>query len=127
MLKVEGLRSVNWNALEAGVAERFYTDVLGASVRDRMQIAGAHVVHLMLGKTMIGLFDASNGPRPGVPHHTLEMEWPAELSSVTADLEGRDVKIEGTREHRGGPGFSVYVNDPIGNRLELSWDPPTPG
>jgi len=124
MLQVEGLRSVNWNAPDAAAAERFYREVLGASERDRMQIAGANVAHLMLGKTMIGLFDAAGGPRPGVPHHTLEMAWPAEIQSVTAELEDRGVKVEGTREHRGGPGFSVYVNDPIGNRLELSWDPP---
>jgi catechol 2,3-dioxygenase-like lactoylglutathione lyase family enzyme len=124
MLKVEGLRSVNWNAPDAGTAERFYTEVLGAGLRDRMEIAGAKVAHLMLGKTMIGLFDASSGPRPGVPHHTLEMAWPGEMQAVVSELEGKGVKVEGTREHRGGPGFSIYVNDPIGNRLELSWDPP---
>jgi predicted enzyme related to lactoylglutathione lyase len=124
MLKVEGVRSVNWNAADAAAAERFYTDVLGASVRDRMQIGGVDVAHLMLGSTMIGLFDASAGPRPGVPHHTLQMAWPAEAPGAVAELEAKGVKVQGTREHRGGPGFSVYVEDPIGNRLELSWDPP---
>ncbi|HTE83325.1 MAG TPA: VOC family protein [Dehalococcoidia bacterium] len=125
MLKVEVVRSVNWNAADAKEAERFYTDVLGASVRDRMNIAGADVAHLMLGTTMVGLFDASGGPRPGVPHHTLQMAWPGEAGAVAAELEGKGVKVQGTREHRGGPGFSVYVEDPIGNRLELSWDPPS--
>ena len=72
MLKVEGVRSVNWNAADAAAAERFYTEVLGASVRDHMQIGGVEVAHLQLGTTMIGLFDASGGPRPGVPHHTLQ-------------------------------------------------------
>jgi len=125
VLKVEVVRSVNWNAADAKEAERFYTDVLGASVRDRMNIAGADVAHLMLGTTMVGLFDASGGPRPGVPHHTLQMAWPGEAGAVAAELEGKGVKVQGTREHRGGPGFSVYVEDPIGNRLELSWDPPS--
>lgn len=124
-LKVEGIRSVNWNAADAGAAVRFYTEVLGGSVRDRMQIGGVDVAHLMLGSTMIGLFDASAGPRPGVPHHTLQMAWPAEQSAAVAELEGKGVKVDGTREHRGGPGFSIYLNDPIGNRLELSWDPPS--
>jgi catechol 2,3-dioxygenase-like lactoylglutathione lyase family enzyme len=124
MLKVEGIRSVNWNAPDAKEAERFYTDVLGASVRDHMNIGGVEVAHLMLGSTMVGLFDASAGPRPGVPHHTLQMAWPGEMQAAVAELEAKGVKVDGTREHRGGPGFSIYINDPIGNRLELSWDPP---
>jgi predicted enzyme related to lactoylglutathione lyase len=124
MLKVEGVRSVNWNAADARAAEQFYTDVLGGSVRDRMNIGGTDVAHLMLGSTMVGLFDASAGPRPGVPHHTLQMHWPAAVAEVVDELEGKGVKVQGTREHRGGPGFSVYVDDPMGNRLELSWDPP---
>lgn len=124
MLKVEGVRSVNWNAADAKAAEHFYTEVLGANVRDRMNIGGADVAHLMLGSTMVGLFDASGGPRPGVPHHTLQMQWPGEASAVVSELEGKGVAVQGTREHRGGPGFSVYIEDPIGNRLELSWDPP---
>jgi predicted enzyme related to lactoylglutathione lyase len=124
MLRVEGVRSVNWNAEDATAAEQFYTNVLGANVRDRMNIGGTDVAHLMLGSTMIGLFDAAAGPRPGVPHHTLQMQWPGESGAVVAELEGKGVKVQGTREHRGGPGFSVYVDDPIGNRLELSWDPP---
>ena len=123
MLKVEGVRSVNWNAPDAGDAERFYTEVLGASVRDRMNIGGVDVAHLMLGSTMVGLFDASAGPRPGVPHHTLQMAWLGDLKTAVAELEAKGVKVDGTREHRGGPGFSIYLNDPIGNRLELSWDP----
>ena len=124
MFSVEGVRSVNWNAPNAGAAEQFYTDVLGATLRDRMNIGGTDVAHLMLGSTMIGLFDASGGPRPGVPHHTLQMQWPGDATTVVSELEGRGVTVQGKREHRGGPGFSVYIEDPIGNRLELSWDPP---
>lgn len=124
MFNVEGVRSVNWNAPDAATTERFYTDVLGAKVRDRINIGGVDVAHLMLGSTMIGLFDASAGPRPGVPHHTLQMSWPGDMNAAVTELEKKGVKVQGTREHRGGPGFSLYVEDPIGNRLELSWDPP---
>jgi hypothetical protein len=28
------------------------------------------------------------------------------------------------RDHGDGPGYSLYVTDPIGNYLELSYDPP---
>lgn len=125
MLNVEGVRSVNWNAADLDDTKAFYIDVLGAQERDHMNIGGAEVAHLMLGTTMIGLFDASGGPRPGVPHHTLQMSWPGEMSAATGELEAKGVKVLGNREHRGGPGFSLYVEDPIGNRLELSWDPPS--
>jgi predicted enzyme related to lactoylglutathione lyase len=124
MLTVGGLRSVNWNAPDAREAERFYTEVLGASVRDHMQIGGVEVAHLQLGDTMIGLFDASAGPRPGVPHHTLRMEWPGDLEGASSELKNAGVAVEGSRVHGKGPGFSLYAQDPIGNRLELSWDPP---
>ena len=53
------------------------------------------------------------------------MAWPGEQAAVVAELEGKSVNVQGAREHRGGPGFSLYVEDPIGNRLELSWDPPS--
>lgn len=124
MVTVEGIRSVNWNAPDAKAAERFYTEVLGAQVRDRVQIGGVDVAHLMLGETMIGLFDAAAGPRPGVPHHTLRMAWPGNLDEAAAALEKAGAAVQGRRVHGQGPGFSLYVEDPIGNRLELSWDPP---
>ncbi len=129
MLKVEGVRSVNWNAPDPPAAERFYTEVLSGKVVRRPHINGVDVADVQLGDVMLGLFDASAGPRPGVPHHTLRMAWPGEAVAVTAELEAAGVAVHGTRVHGGGPGFSVYIEDPIGNRLELSWDPPgaTPG
>ena len=71
----------------------------------------------------IGLFDASQGDRPGVPHHTFVLEWNEDMESVIMVLEERGANIEGTRQHGNGPGYSVYVNDPSGNRIELSADP----
>ena len=35
MLKVEGLRSVNWNAPDPAAAERFYLEVCGMTAGDR--------------------------------------------------------------------------------------------
>jgi catechol 2,3-dioxygenase-like lactoylglutathione lyase family enzyme len=129
MLRAEGLRSVNWNAPDLRAAERFYTEVLGGTVALRHQVRGVDVTRVKLGDVTIGLFDASGEPCSGVPHHTLRMAWPAEARTVMADLEAGGIPVEGPRVHGDGPGFSVYVNDPLGNRLELSYDPPdaTPG
>jgi catechol 2,3-dioxygenase-like lactoylglutathione lyase family enzyme len=124
MLRVEGLRAVNWNAPDLAAAERFYTEVLGATVARRHQVGGRDVVRLRLGTLTIGLFDAAAGPAPGVPHHTLAMAWPADQAAIVQALTAAGIPVEGTRPHGDGPGFSVYITDPLGNRLELSWDPP---
>lgn len=124
MLEVQGIRSVNWNAPDLRAAERFYTEVLGGKVNNRHQVRGVDVVRVRLGKTGIGLFDAGAGPSEGVPHHTLDMTWPADEASATAELARRGATVTDSRVHGDGPGFSLYVTDPLGNRLELSWDPP---
>ncbi len=125
MLRVEGMSSVNWNAPDLTAAERFYTEVLGGEVRLRHQVRGVDVVRIRLGDVTIGLFDASRGPVAGVPHHTLRMAWLGGEAEARAALEAAGVRIAGHRLHGDGPGFSLYVTDPLGNYLELSWDPPT--
>lgn len=123
MLKVTGIRSWNLNADKFEETIRFYRDVLGAEESLRHTVAGAEVVRLRLGGFGIGLFDASDGPRPGVPHHTFDFEGPSDPDSAVKELEALGVKVEGVRLHGEGPGYSVYVTDPSGNRLELSTDP----
>ena len=124
MVQTEGIHAVNWNAPDPRAAERFYTEVLGGKVALRNQVRGVDVTRVQLGTVTIGLFDASAGPASGVPHHTFFMTWPSDEASAVAALEAAGVPVQGTRVHGEGPGFSVFVNDPIGNRLELSWDPP---
>ena len=81
------------------------------------------MARLSLGNTGIGLFDASEGPRPGVPHHTFDIEGPEDAKSLVEELESKGLRVENVRQHGDGPGYSVYVNDPSGNRIELSSDP----
>ena len=61
-----GLRSWNIDAEDFEAMVRFYRDGLGAEETTRHQVAGANVVRLKLGSTGLGLFDAQDGPRPGV-------------------------------------------------------------
>ena len=126
MLKVERVRSINWNAPDPQAAERFYTEVLDGKVVRRFHISfrDADVADVQLGDVMLGLFDASAKPARGVPHHTLQMAWPGDEQAVRAELEAAGVQVQESRVHGSGPGFSVYVRDPLGNDLELSWDPP---
>jgi catechol 2,3-dioxygenase-like lactoylglutathione lyase family enzyme len=120
--KITGLRSWNLNAEDFESTARFYRDVLGAQESTRHQVAGADVVRLKLGTTGLGIFDAKSGPRPGVPHHTFEFEGPRNPDEMVKELEAKGIKVENVRMHGNGPGYSVYVYDPSGNRIELSTD-----
>ena len=122
-MKVLRMRSWNMNADNLDEAVKFYQDVLGAEVQMTHTVAGANVSRMGLGGTTIGLFDASGGPRTGVPHHTFDIEGPADANDLAKELEAKGVKVDGIRPHGDGPGYSVYVNDPSGNLIELSSDP----
>ena len=122
-MKVKGIRSWNLNADNLEEMVRFYADVLGAEEGNRHSVGGAEVARLRLGAMGIGLFDAPDGPRPGVPHHTLDIDGPGTAEELVRELETRGARVEMTRIHGDGPGYSVYVDDPSGNRLEISWDP----
>ena len=80
-MKVKGMRSWNLNTEDLEASVRFYADVLGAEERGRQSVGGADVARLRLGATGIGLFDAAQGPRPGVPHHTLDLDDPTTPAS----------------------------------------------
>ena len=121
--KITGLRSWNTNTEDLESTVRFYRDGLGAQETTRHQVAGANVVRLKLGSTGLGLFDAPAGPRPGVPHHTFDFEGPRDPEAMVQELETQGIKVENVRMHGNGPGYSVYVYDPCGNRIELSTDP----
>src|SRR5919202_1263435 len=115
MLKVESVRSINWNAPDPRAAERFYTEVLNGQVLRRLHIRGTDVADVALGNVVLGLFDASAQPAPGVPHHTLQMAWPGDEASARAELEAAGVTVEGSRPDGPGPRLSPFVTDPLGN------------
>ncbi|MEA2641621.1 MAG: Glyoxalase/Bleomycin resistance protein/Dioxygenase superfamily [Chloroflexota bacterium] len=123
MFEVKGIRSWNVNAERLDETVRFYRDIVGGEEGRTATIGGVTVAHIKLGNLTLGLFDASEGPRPGVPHHTFDIAWPGESDEVIKKLEAQGVKVDGTRLHRDGPGYSIYFDDPSGNRVELSTDP----
>ena len=64
------------------------------------QIIGcAPVVHLRVGNTGLGLFDASTGPRPGVPRHTFSLEGPDATETVIKELEAAGTSLEPVGVH----------------------------
>jgi catechol 2,3-dioxygenase-like lactoylglutathione lyase family enzyme len=57
-----------------------------------------------------------------VPHHTFDIDGPSDSKELIKELEAKGIKVEETRVHGKGPGYSVYITDPNGNRVELSKD-----
>ncbi len=121
MSKLAQFRSWNFNAEDLDKTVSFYQDVLGATVRKKHVVAGVDVVRLNLGGIVLGVFDASKDRHPRVPHHTFEIDGsPGEPEDFVKEIEARGAKVSEIRRHGEGNGYSVYVIDPSGNRLELS-------
>ena len=119
-MKILRMRSWNFHAEDLDRMTRFYRDGLGADIRTTQTVAGVKVVRLRAGETGLGLFDASEQRAPRVPHHTFDIEGPDDPNALARELEAKGLKVDDIRLHDGGPGYSVYVIDPGGNRLELS-------
>jgi predicted enzyme related to lactoylglutathione lyase len=120
MSKLTKFRSWNFHANDLDEMVHFYQDVLGAKFRKTNTVTGVKVVRLELGDIGLGLFDASKDLAPRVPHHTFEIDGPADPEDFVKELEAKGAKVSEVRRHPDGKAYSVYVIDPSGNRLELS-------
>ena len=125
MVEAKAIRTFAINAKNLATAETFYTQVLGAIVVRRIepteeQRSRGRVkeVDVQLGNFQVHIFDASEGPRAGVPHHTVTVPW-REKDLRVQDLEQSGVRVENSRDHPDGKGYSLYVQDPDGNLWEL--------
>ncbi|MBI4528987.1 MAG: VOC family protein [Deltaproteobacteria bacterium] len=125
MLQVKAIRTVALNAADLSRAEKFYTGVLGGEIIRRIdpseeQLKRGRVkeVDVQLGNFQVHLFDASQGPRPGIPHHAVMIPW-KEKNQLLRELENSGTRVENTRDHPDGKGYSLYVKDPDGNLWEL--------
>ena len=127
MFKNRGLKTFAMSAKNLSTAERFYTQVLGGAVvrrieptEDELKNGRIKEVDVQLGNFQVHIFDASKGPRPVDPHHTLNIPW-QEKEKALKQLESTGAQIEKVREHANGKGYSINVLDPDGNRWELSF------
>lgn len=129
MLEVQAIRTFAINAKELDRAEKFYTQVLGAEVvrridptEEQLQRGRVKEVDVQVGNFQVHIFDASKGPRAGVPHHTIMIPWKEKNKNIQ-ELEQAGTRVENTRDHPDGKGYSLYVKDPDGNLWEL-WAAP---
>ena len=127
MFDTKGLRTFAMSAKDLNKAVEFYTNVLGGQITRRVepteeQLKSGQVkeVDVRLGNFEVHLFDASKGPRPVDPHHTLNIPWQEQDKALKA-LKDIGANIEKVRPHRDSSNYSINVFDPDGNRWELSF------
>ena len=116
------LRSWNLNAARLGESVRFSPGSVRGRGHDRTSGGGVDVVRLRVGDGTVGLFAASDGDRPGVPHQTVAIDGPDGPQGLRRELEGRGFAVDHVRDHRDGAGDALCVDDPDGNHLEMSVD-----
>ena len=95
-MKVVRFRSWNLNADKFQDTVNFYRNILGAEDRSFNQVNGVDVSRVMLGNMVVGVFDAEGGPSPGVPHHTFDIEGPADAQDAVKELEGMGIEVQGS-------------------------------
>jgi catechol 2,3-dioxygenase-like lactoylglutathione lyase family enzyme len=125
MLEVKSLRTFAINVKDLAQAGQFYTRTLGGEVvrridpnEEQRKRGRVKEVDVQLGNFQVHLFDASQGPRRGVPHHTIMITW-IEKEKRIQELENAGSKVDNVRDHPDGKGYSLYVTDPDGNIWEL--------
>ena len=99
MIPVKTIRTFAVNAKELAQAEKFYTRILGGEVvrridptEEQLQRGRVKEVDVQLGNFQVHIFDASKGPRPGVPHHTIMIPW-KEKEKAVQELEQAGSKV----------------------------------
>lgn len=121
-LKVAGLNSQGERAL------RFYRDVLGFEVTQRMGKSAAFLsaggYHHHIG---LNTWESEGGSAPaagttGLYHVAILYPTRAELGDALRRLMEAGVPLDGASDH--GVSEALYLRDPDGNGVELYWDRP---
>jgi len=107
---------------------RFYADVLGFEVTQRMGDAaaflGAGGYHHHVG---LNTWESRGGPPPapgstGLYHVAFRYASRAALGGALRRLERHGIPLDGAADH--GVSEALYLHDPDGNGVELYWDRP---
>jgi catechol 2,3-dioxygenase len=109
-------------------AIRFYRDVLGFEVTQRMGSSAAFLsaggYHHHIG---LNTWESRGGPPPapgttGLYHAAIRYPSRPALARALARLQARDILLDGAADH--GVSEAIYLRDPDGNGLELYYDRP---
>lgn len=113
MVQALGIHHVSINASDVADAVRFYTEVLGLTVRDDRPDFGFAGAWLDAGPQQIHLI-GGEVPRPLGQHLALQV---ADLDATVAELRSQDVAVSDPSPV--GTGRQAFLSDPSGNLVEL--------
>lgn len=99
---------------------RFYVDGLGL-VAERAEAFRDGKVPFVSVRAGAGLIDLFSAEAPGAGPNHLCLEVDASPTELTEVLDRQGISFEGAGRRYGarGDGFSVYVRDPDGHRVEV--------
>lgn len=106
----------------------FYRDVLGFELTQRY---GAGAAFLSAGgyhhHVGINVWESRGGPRPapgttGLYHFAILYPTRAALADALRRVQDAGIDLEGAADH--GVSEAIYLHDPDGNGVELTWDRP---
>ena len=132
-IQIRGLDHLVLRVADEAQTRRFYCDVLGCQVERRNDEYG--LVQLRAGTALIdvvplaGKIGSAGGAAPGaegrnVEHFCLNVE-PFDEAAIRAHLAANGFTAQQTKRRYGadGYGYSIYVEDPDGNTVELKGPP----
>jgi catechol 2,3-dioxygenase-like lactoylglutathione lyase family enzyme len=124
MPAVKRIRTLALPTTRPAAAEKFFTEVLGGKIANRIQHPGdggtIDEVFIEVGNVRVALASLDGGSRApsGFPHYTLGIEYQPKEQLQQA-LAAAGATVDNIRDHNDGKGYSCYVKDPDGNRYEL--------
>lgn len=124
-MAVKGVRTIALATSRPDAAERFFTQILGGKVKNRIQHPGQggtiSEVFIDMGNARVALASLNGGGESpsGFPHYTLNMEYQPQ-DMLVKELGEAGIPCESIRTHQEDSGYSCYVRDPDGNLFELS-------
>ncbi len=112
-MQATGIHHVSINVDDVDAAVRFYTEVLGLTLREDRPDFGFPGAWLDAGPQQIHLIGGEVPPRLG-QHLALQV---ADLDAAVAELRERQLQVSDPSPV--GTGRQAFVTDPAGNLVEL--------
>ncbi|HJR25321.1 MAG TPA: VOC family protein [Acidimicrobiales bacterium] len=112
-MRATGVHHVSINVSDVDEAVRFYTDVLGLTVRQDRPDFGIGGAWLDAGGQQLHLIESPVPPGLG-QHFALRVD---DLDAAISELRARDLEVSDASPV--GTGRQAFVSDPSGNLVEL--------
>ncbi|MDX2164512.1 MAG: VOC family protein [Gammaproteobacteria bacterium] len=120
MFKVKGIDHIVLRTTQPEKMLDFYCNILGGHIEKEQP--KLRLTQLRFGESLIDIVEVDEQPssNPNLDHFCLRID-PFSLDSLTSYFEKHGITIndQGPRYGAEGTGYSIYINDPENNTIEL--------